>query len=612
MQHKTYKGSFWEEGRNQIPCLVSFKIDGTMTVEGISVDSTGLIFIHSENENRYALGAWKITNGSATRIAPFQMSEEESNEGEVVVEKSALLRLHTILRRGSLISLDLYCNTLQSALKCIPSSTPSHASLFFCQIEHGNIPQGKNLNILATISGMTYFFKSEVVDSTQDSLALKLPEKAVRSLQRRVPRDHSNLEVMIQKPIQVKGTIKDFSPIGIAIEVIEPGLLRKGDEVRIHIPKLNKLSVTTDALVVDVNLNTVRLALSGQGQNIKERFYEFLSLANKDLEIQENPDLAWECLDRFGYFDVLKGKIKGLMEPSKKDCISTWEMLKNDSRNLQPLVIKNREIAGTIAVIQVAEDNWIAHSLASKVDPNFIDVTSVLYYTWPGYILNKATPSWFSAWYDANKPWHNRFFQVFINEHEKTQEVVTFVRKLYISSELVYYPGVDEEVKILEISRIADHDNLVALWSERYKSLISSPSLSLKEGSFNFFKDKFTIVYFRDVFIGITKHLSGKFDVNPMSIMQCVHINLFTEGYRTNPAVIKSVAKAYSNYMKKNGLIRGSITLDYDTSSDILNDTCFVLYGDKRCLSSSIRHFPSLMSNNTLSFSDMLVRKRPL
>jgi hypothetical protein len=177
-----------------------------------------------------------------------------------------------------------------------------------------------------------------------------------------------------------------------------------------------------------------------------------------------------------------------------------------------------------------------------------------------------------------------------------------------VSCELIHYPEVDDKVRILDPSKV-DFEKLIVLWSDRYKHATSSPILSLRREEFSFFKDSITAIYFDNTLIGISKHISGSIEANPFSVVQSSHINLFSEEHRLNPEVIRSVAKAYSNYMNKNGAKRGSITLDYDTPPDVLDGTCFSSTGDARCLSASVRYIPSLMSNNTLSFADMIARR---
>jgi hypothetical protein len=92
-----------------------------------------------------------------------------------------------------------------------------------------------------------------------------------------------------------------------------------------------------------------------------------------------------------------------------------------------------------------------------------------------------------------------------------------------------------------------------------------------------------------------------------MAMLNCAHVNLFGDD-RLSKELWHSALQAALEYLSKRGLPRASISVDFDAPEIDTVNLELLSIGAGRCLSTSSRQLPALISNNSLSFSDMNVR----
>lgn len=611
MLHREIEGLFWPSGESPTSCRMKLFNDGSVKLSDSNFD--GLANLYGILQDRYyAIGEYVFHFGSGQR--PEYLEFNESSIGGAIrkIEPSALNRLRTILQRDSGISIDLRISrtTVSATIKALQQATAG--SFFACELTEARLFAEREVIVVVYVLGMAYSFKAFVLDRTGNELAMSLPTHATRFLRRFTPRINGSWEVHLGETLETKARLVNFSPLGICVELPEGMKVERWDELKLLLCNENSSKVNTYGLVMAVSEQRIHLLLSGTPQDMKTRYYMLGYKQYEPFLFREDPEKSWECLERFKYLELMEGRV---LASIKSDCLTAWHELKESDASFQPVAYYKNEPVGTIGAIQAATDHWVPHALSTKVDPSLIDVSSALYMSWPNYLLSLARPLWMSTWYDANKPWHNRFYHVFIKEHEDNQNVVSFVRQYYLAPVLQSFPG--QKIQLI-LSRLvaqpkerATPTDGITSWQERWGVMGKAPVLKLESKEGSIFSHSFGEIREDGKCVGMFKLVTSPKEVNPFCVLQAIHLNVFDEAVRSQPEWIDEMVKSASSFLLNMGLKRAAITLDFDLTVSDPKAIGVAYFGEMRCLATVSPLLPALTSNNALSFADMKARSQP-
>jgi len=596
----------WKNGDAPFQCDATFCANELLIPN--QLNGTALIYLIEQSGNQYCLGDW-IFNGNVGRKSK---ALEDADVDQSLVEPSALKRLHLLLQNDETIEVELKIGSNVINGKIAPLSITTEASFFTLKIEQslgiGSICE--NSIAIVRVNKMSYSFKVHVIDEDLENFAfaIALPKVVSRILRRHIPRSDKSIAISVSignAYIPIK--VLNFSPTGLCLsreEVIRS--LGKLDEVKIRFTCEGRNTIDSCALIVGVSTDRLHLTLSGIEQSVKEKFFLLFRESVEQFEMVEDPETSWKCLEDNGYLGLINdAKLYELKEAA----ITAWKELEKSPSFFMPSILEaGKTVAiGTIGIAKVSDQEWIPHSLATKVDPRYIGASSSLYCSWPYYLLSQQTPLWVSTWYNANKPWHNRFYQVFLTENKNSRECFSFVRRHYLFRDSERLEGL-----------LSDTDNLIEVsasevekfYAQKYKLNLASPIMfernsGLRNGPvekkwFVFYEKEKPIFYIRTIF--------SKLCINPLGMFNILHVDSTPNDYSRG---FDEGVKQLLLRTKFRNTLPFSLTIDFnkELKTEGFNGECFDL-GESRCLSTSARYLPALISNNSLSFKDMEVRKR--
>jgi hypothetical protein len=604
MPSRTIAGLIWISGEDPKPCRIDLQENGVKVADSDFVGSANLFGLIDGRS--YALGEYSFEHGSGQGHQYLDVAGVTSTGGTKRIEASALNRLCTLLQRDRDITLEIQTNRTSFSSRITPIRTATASDFFVCEINKENMFVDRDVIVVAHLLGMAYTFKAFVLDRGEDELALSLPKTAARFLRRFVPRVVGSWDVKIGSQ-KTPAKLVNLSPLGVCIQIESDGdKIDNWTEIQVSLSSHLSGEVDTFGLVVSKRDRFLHILLAGTNSGMKRRFYSLASETYKTFQFREDPEEAWNCLGRFKYLELMEGDV---ISSVKDDCVLAWLGLRESDNSFQPVAFSGAEAVGTIGAIQAGSDHWVPHALATKVDRSLIDVSSALYMAWPNFLLSLSYPLWMSTWYDANKPWHNRFYQVFIKENSDNPDVVTFVRQYYLATSL--RDAHPNEIQIVDLGQEpVPNKQAETTWKNRWGRMARSPALKLERKTDFGFRHSFGEIRQECKSIGLYKIVTSENDVNPFCVLQSIHINLFEENSRGNEQIVRQVVSAALHYMKGLGLKRAALTLDYDVILKNPSSLGLAHFGEMRCLATSAPLLPALTSNNALSFADMKIRAK--
>lgn len=598
-----FDGLYYKSGSVPQSCSIYLTASNPKIQSSTIVNGLISVFIKSRRDTQttYSLGTWNAESGNLSRPkAPFP------EESMTLLEASALSRLHVVLQRHSAVevAIDTASGSFQG--HCVPLEFATASPIFRTKINSSaQLEPESQVTLRTSVNGMLFAFETRLLAASDRELVFKLPDSTYRQVRRTVPRKAAtNFQIRINQAL-TKHRVLDFSPTGICFECLSDEIPKQWEEISISLGSDSE-EESAQALVMSTDGTKVR-AIIGAGQSRhKDFFYKIWNQMEENLEFSENPLESWTCLRDFGYLDLLEG---GLLRNVEEACLNAWESTKNSPSVFHPVVHVDRKICGTIAAAEVTEDHWVPHSLATKVDPTLVDVSAALYIGWPLYLLSQSRPLWFSTWYDANKKWHNRFYQVFIREQKNNPDCFTFVRHWFWNADLKRIPSANNiSTQVLVKSNSSDAA-AASVWQNRYgDQCLRIPAIALRTTEYFAFKETAVSFFKGENVVAIGKVVTSALEINPFSVLNCIHLNIFGEKTINQQHEVLDIITAANNFMAACGLKRCALTLDYDTPPNFATDLGYNYFSEIRCLTSQSDLLPSLMSNNALSFADIKTR----
>lgn len=566
---------------------------------------SGMLYLEGLSGGRYYIGEWLF---SGNRIFPSSSirDPEFSTDLQNKMDASAIQRLHVPLKMDSSVSIVVVTedNIFHGHVK--PLGFADASPFFTCTFDDVIQIVGGKVLVKAYIRGAGFAFESEIIGHEDKTMALKLPVSADRIMRRSVPRSDVVMDVDILSPVKARGKIINLSHLGMCIECPEIQKPEKWSEFDI-VFGCGSDRLNIHALVVGSRNNLIQLVMSGVDGEMKKRFYVLSGLINSCVKLSENPESAWQCLEDFGYVNLLKDNKLSVV---KNDCLAAWNSNLQSEGFFQPVASINNAHQGTYSITQSSHNHWFRHSLAVKVDPSALAATEALYMSIPAYLMSRAEHGWVSGWYDNKKKWHNRFFKVFINENKDHPELLTFVRHWFWASELKKSDDTGSVV-LKTISEVdADTQKYISdKMVERYgAAVLRSAVMSLEEESHDHFTMQSLVLYDGNNPVGFVKILHSKHEMNPFSVLNSAHVNVFDESLCGNNNFITSAVESITNVLIQNKCKRAALSLDYVFSCFDGFKNGFSYVDPGRCLSLATCLMPSFVSNNLLCFSDMRCR----
>ena len=598
----------WFENGDPFYGEVELKEDKILLINPENKQKDGIANVYLNiKDNYYPLGGWHFKNGIGKRPNYLKLENEA-----IKVEQSAINRINSLLQNKDGLTFFIYDENgfVNFAYnRKIEHAPQSPIFVLENDYEAEKLLQ-KTYYIVLELYGYMYSFILRPIETEGHKISAYLPSNISRILRRSLDRKmKGHIQFKMKAPHDCGLKLKDISPLGAGFYLEEKCEFKKWGEVLISFES-SKHTIDVPAIAVGQEDNFLHVVFSGNHEKLKERFYLIEGVLDSHIELEEDPEAAWECLDENGYLELLE---EGLLKTVKDDCIKSWKEEIEDNKSLFPVAKEEGSPIGTIASIKTGEKHWMPHSLAAKVDSRYLEVTSKLYQSWPSYILSQAEPSWCSTWYDSDKRWHNRFYEVFIKEHQDSANLTTFVRHWFWAPEfdnnlnnktdykLVNYSDLDE----LSIKKIHK------MWSDRYgKTAHRSPMLQLKEEQYYMFEHYPLIILSGEEIVGVIIFYLGKKEFNPFSILNSAHINIFDENIYNAKGSLSEIINITRYHLYNKNKIRGAITVDFNAPLSEFDNTEFRYFCKAKCLSFGSIFLPSLMSNNSLCFTDMLHRKR--
>lgn len=561
------------------------------------------VLVKGDGGRQYPLGLRPYSSGVIDLSKP-------SHESETPMEASAVTRLCTILRLGqddariqiSAPGLD-NDRPVRAHLKALTAApaAPMFITKTEAQIE---VPSSSTCKIQIDLTGVSFAFEVALVDQSGLELAWRLPKSATRLVRRAAPRRiiGTNYEVpCVVGDRQVTKTLVDLSPLGcgLAADSEDLGLW---DEVALTLRQsdgsLFKVSGIISETAVDGRIGCIFATSHDQ---FKIDFLRLHGLASNGLTLRQRAEDAWKCLEENGYLDLVSEGLHSV----KEACLEAWQKTDLSREAFQPVAYIDGAAIGTIGAAQVEIDHWVPHSLATTVDPKLLEVTEALYQSWPLYVLAQGLPSWFSTWYDAEKPWHNRFYQVFLLEHARDNSCFSFVRHWHWCADTSGSSKEDCDFSFRQFNPDADAD-LSSAWAARYDGR-EMPILKLRKSEFfEFVTEPLTFLHFNRP-IGILKLTTSRSLMNPFGVFTAGHLNLLVETSSPKSQVLEFAARKFSALMHSAGVKTAALSTDYDCEAD-LGNCGFVKFAPIRCLTANSEKLGSLISNNALCFAEIRAR----
>lgn len=571
------------------------------TIELIDKEVLGSALVYAQiNGRSYNFGEYFFNSGIGKKIS--LSSAEEHSLGKVgkKIEVSALNRFKGLLQRSSNFEIEIKKENLSYSGQIIPLTNGNTGSFFICQAHDVQLEVGEDITIAAYFGGIAYMFHTHVMDIQDHQFALSLPSAATRIIRRVVPRKAGDFICEILGSKQ-KIILQNYSAFGMCLQLEDLKDFRIGQEIQLTIQNSKAETCETYALIRDINADRLHIVFAGSTENMKKRFLMLGFEQFKPFEFIEAPEKSWECLDKYNYLSLLE---PGVLELIHQKCVQSWTQLMNSDLGFQPVAFDKDEPIGTIGVVKMTDDLWLPHTLATKVDPSVIDVTAGLYSSWPNYLLSLSKPLWMVTWYNPNKSWHNRFYQVFIKEHAKDYNLVNFLRQLYLLPNIKEFPR-----NMYEFKENINSKDIEDKWNKIWNSTLASPVMHLKNECSEVIEICCGSIHKNDEVVGAYKLINSQLTVNPVSLFQAIYICIFEDEIRKSQKELELLMHTCQNFLKNKNFSRACITLDYDSILEAPSELGMLYVSELECLSATSKLLPSLIANNEISFADMKLRK---
>lgn len=601
MKAQSIKLSIWEQ--NKPPYEVDAKFENKDCIELLyhEVHGSALVFCHL-NTRSYNLGEYFFNSRLGKKISLSNSEELALGKVGKKIEASALSRFKGLLQKSNSLDLEIKINNSSFEAKIVPLTEGSTSSFFICESKNLKLEAGMDITIAAFLGGIAYMFHSHVMDVQGEQLALALPSSATRIIRRVVPRSAGDFGCKVYDSNQ-NVLIQNYSAFGMCLKVENENEFEINQEIKIQIRNSKNVSCDTYALIRDINNQRLHIVFAGSTENMKKRFLMLGFEQFRPFEFLEVPEKSWECLARYNYLTLLE---PGVLELVKQKCIDSWGQLKNTDFSFQPVAFNNDDPIGTIGVVKMTDELWLPHTLATKVDPSVIDVTAGLYSSWPNYLISLSQAMWMVTWYDANKAWHNRFFQVFIKEHERDYNLVSFIRQQYHLPRIHSYA---QNKYIFSKENDEDKSILQSEWKTMWATCLNSPIMRLENKSSEVSTFSFGSIMVNTNIVGGFKLIQSPYVVNPIGHLQAIYISIFDQKIKSSQVELKEIMESCHNFLKENNFTRACVMLDYDALLAKPQEVGFHYIYELRCLTAASKLMPSMIANNEISFADMKLRK---
>lgn len=130
---------------------------------------------------------------------------------------------------------------------------------------------------------------------------------------------------------------------------------------------------------------------------------------------KEDHDTCWELLEKSGY---LNNMVVGTMvKDAKKDVYEEWAFTDREGPDAALTVLgipeNSQQAVATIGIARASANVWVAQAAAAINDPKYLSYTESMYSWRTRAILQQNDGDFHLAFFDADKPFLDRFFRKF-------------------------------------------------------------------------------------------------------------------------------------------------------------------------------------------------------
>jgi len=619
------RAEFWPVGREAVDCTVIREDDGRVRFSASAGSAAGQLFLKTEGSRRYGLGEFEVRDRIAERPRLLKAAnneeeaEVEATSGSNIIDSGATKRVNSLLQKTPGLRLEIKLPGGTMELRTVPLSPGSAASFFMVDTSGSPIPDEiQNVPAVLFLFGMQYVFRARIVDRTESQIAITLPGSYCRIVRRAILRDETSVSLKIISSSGLREVqAKDISYSGLCVSDIELKSRDIWSEVELQLTGKSGNVIQTHSLIVEQSDKGTHLLFCGGTKNAKDRFRLIHSLLNEGTELVEEPELVWNCLQQFNYLELLE---PGKLEKVKLDCLETWKANIETDLSLLPVLKVQGQCVGTYGLFQGGIDHWYHHLLAIDFSPKALVHAATLYQVWANYLSSRSEHSWITAWYNPTKTWHNRFCQVFLKEHEKHKECITFDRHWFWLSQIdsvktALEPCTTFVLDPINTSASALQDESLSRLRTWYPKLDTTailpkvcresvqdpanPTICHREYNFCITKD--------GRLVGNVLMFYTTQDLNPFSLTNTAHINIYDPEIKNSPELLQVITQTIA-LMKNLGFHRAAFTLDFDAPIQSVRNAGYTYFAVQRCISFTTRLLPEWLSNSALSFADLTGR----
>jgi len=134
------------------------------------------------------------------------------------------------------------------------------------------------------------------------------------------------------------------------------------------------------------------------------------------------------------------------------------------------------------------------------------------------------------------------------------------------------------------------------------------PAIALRNSEHFAFTELFISLQKDAKTVAIGKIVTSTLEINPFSVFNCIHLNIFEEAVANSSNDTRDIIAAANNFMVERGLKRCALTLDYNLDPEQVDAPGYSYFCESRCLVAHSDLLPSVMSNNALAFADIKSR----
>lgn len=478
---------------------------------------------------------------------------------------TALERFHGILKLLDNQSIQITSTDGTSGTSLLIKRSISPASAFFIVKKSAEeVAFTDRVYVSVDLHGMRFGFSTTILDQDKESLALNLPIEVFRKVARSSTRQSGDkVSVLLNGQSSSEYKIKDLSTNGMALTVNKLSA-EIGTKVDLEVTFNQKPGFKIQGLVVGHTVGTMHLSLNIHEEIRKDWTSCVLETQFPELKISHDPELAWKALTEFGYLDLLD--TPDFREASNV-CLNEWKKNEKNPNFFQPVVQKDSKLGGTYGIVQVLDGHWFQQCLATRIDPEYLKVTSALYSLWPQYIAATNSPTWITTQFDSEKKWHNRFFGVFANEVAHVPTFTRFVRHWFWSCK-ISPTTISKETRVLpheEVSlEVSDTiHSIIKTYGSIEFSLLSTKTIRGIEHDIST-----KVVFDGPTFIGFIRFLQADRPLNPFSVFHVAHIFIANGDSSSRREWLKTLTVVAIDLIHSTGHKAGAITHDYDIEPD--------------------------------------------